>query len=188
MSNKVGFVLINALTGSRLAFATAVAALTPWSRNERWAIIASIVLIVAIEMTDLFDGMLARQHGVVSTFGKLFDPYADSISRIIVYWSLAVVGRCFPVVPLVMAVRDISVTYIRILLTRQGRDVSARYTGKVKAWVQGVCAPFLMAGPGVAWLHWTDWGTAMIWTGSIAVMAITLASLADYALAYLRKS
>ncbi|KPK65057.1 MAG: hypothetical protein AMK73_04150, partial [Planctomycetes bacterium SM23_32] len=163
--------LVNLVTGSRLIFALPVAVLTFWSPGQTWAIVASTALIVAVELSDLFDGYLARRHDSVSPFGKMFDPYADSISRLTIYWSLAVIGRCVAFLPLVMAVRDVTVGYARIIMTRRGRDVAARRTGKLKALIQGACAPLLMAGP----LYWRGAGSCVIWVLSLAVPAITLA-------------
>jgi CDP-diacylglycerol--glycerol-3-phosphate 3-phosphatidyltransferase len=172
-------VLINAVTASRLVVALGVAALTPWSGRETWAVAASLALVAVIEVSDLVDGYLARLHNSVSPFGKVFDPYADSISRLIVYWSLAVVGRCLAFVPLVMAVRDVTVAYFRMLMMRRGMDVSARYTGKLKAAVQGVCGLLLMAGP----LYWGGQGRVCIIAMSCVVAAMTFASMVDYGLA-----
>jgi CDP-diacylglycerol--glycerol-3-phosphate 3-phosphatidyltransferase len=173
-------VWLNVLTGTRLLFAAGVAVLTLWSRERTWAILASTALIGGIELTDLLDGYLARKHGLVSTFGKMFDPYSDSISRLTVYWSLAVIGRCLAVVPLIMAIRDVTVTYSRILLTRQGRDVSARHTGKLKALVQGFCAFPLMLSPLMPWSPWLRPVNAVL---SAAVLLVTLASMIDYGVA-----
>jgi CDP-diacylglycerol--glycerol-3-phosphate 3-phosphatidyltransferase len=168
--------IINLVTGSRLALALPVAILTPWSKDQPWAVIASAALIAGIELTDLLDGFLARRHDSVSPFGKMFDPYADSISRLIVYWSLAVVGRCLLYVPLVMAIRDVTVAYSRLIMSRRGMDVSARHTGKLKAAVQGASAPVLMALP----FFVPEVSAYVIGGLSAAVLAITVASMVDY--------
>ncbi len=176
--------LVNLVTASRLVFAAGVAVLTLWSRDQRWAIIASTALILAIEISDFADGHLARKHGAVSVWGKMFDPYVDSLSRLTVYWSLAVTGRCLAFVPLLMAMRDVTTAYARILLVRSGRDIGARFTGKLKAVVQGVCALLLMAGP----LYCGRWEQHLIYVLSFLVAAVTLASLVDYGRAALRRS
>ena len=177
-------ILVNLVTGSRVGLAVAVAALSPWSREARWAIIAATALVVLVELTDLADGYLARLHGVVSEWGKMFDPYSDSIARLTIYWSLAVIGRCWVFLPLLMAVRDVTVSYARILMTRQGQSVAARWTGKLKAWVQGVGALVLISGP----LWWGGAGPAVIHAASACVLLITAASMVDYSAAALHKS
>ncbi len=182
-SQKQLSVLVNLVTGSRVGLAVAVAALSPWSGTERWAIIAATALVVLVEVTDLADGYLARLHGVVSDWGKMFDPYSDSVARLTIYWSLAVIGRCWVFLPLVMAVRDVTVSYARILMTRQGQSVAARLTGKLKAWVQGVGALVLISGP----LYWGTAGPAVIHITSACVLLITAGSMFDYAAAALQR-
>jgi CDP-diacylglycerol--glycerol-3-phosphate 3-phosphatidyltransferase len=176
--------LINIVTGSRLVMALPVAALVPWSAHEAWAMAASLVLILSIEVSDIVDGALARKINSTSQFGKVFDPYADSISRLIIYWSLAVLSRCLYFVPLVMAIRDVTVAYARMVMMRRGMDVSARYTGKLKAVVQGICAFLLMAGP----LYWRDYQQVVVITLSSAVIIVTVASMIDYGVAALKES
>ena len=177
-----GHPVINLITGSRLVFAAGVAVLTPWAGDQLWAIIAATVLVLGVEISDLTDGYLARRHNAVSQFGKVFDPFADSVSRLTVYWSLAMVDRSLAVVPLVMAVRDISVAYVRIVMIRRGWDGSARYMGKLKAVVQGVCAVVLTSGP----LYWGSWGRPVVYVLSLAVVVVCVASLADYGRLVLR--
>ena len=176
------FPVANAVTASRLVLALPVAVLTLWSRDQPWAMAASTALIVAIELSDLADGYLARRSNSVSPFGKLFDPFADSVSRLTVYWSLAIIGRCLAFVPLVMAVRDVTVSYARIIMTKRGVDAGARHTGKLKALVQGTCGALLMAGP----LYWGPWQQAFVIGLSTAVVLITVLSLLDYGRAALR--
>lgn len=179
--------LVASVTASRLLFSMGIGALALFSiyqpslKDESWVVICSLVLLGLAEASDALDGHFARKYGVVSDFGKMFDPYCDSVSRLIIYWSLAVMGRVWVVVPLVMAVRDVTVSYARIILTRKGRDVSARVTGKLKAVVQGVCAPILMA------LIWVDarFQAQIMGACSVAVIIITLASMFDYASAAL---
>jgi CDP-diacylglycerol--glycerol-3-phosphate 3-phosphatidyltransferase len=181
-SLKERSLLVNVVTGSRVVLAIGVAALSPWSKDARWAILVVTGLVVLVELTDLVDGYLARLHGVVSEWGKMFDPYSDSVARLTIYWSLAVIGRCWVFLPLVMAVRDVTVSYARILLTRQGRSVAARWTGKLKAWVQGVGALLLISGP----LWWGGAGLVTIYAVSACVLLITAASMVDYAAAALK--
>jgi len=177
-------VFLGWFTGSRLAFAAGVAVLAVWSRDAVWATVASLALLVLVELTDLLDGFLARRYDAVSDFGKAFDPYCDSVSRLTVYWALAVADRCPAWVPLVMAVRDVTVSYARIMMTRRGCDVSARFSGKLKAVVQGTAAFILMAALPEWWLG-AEACRAIKWGCGGAVAAVTLWSLCDYAAAAL---
>ncbi len=175
-------ILINLITGSRLLLALGVALLTPWLADRTWAIVAGTGLVALIEATDLIDGWLARRHDAVSQFGKVFDPYTDSLSRITVYWSLAVVGRALSFVPLLMALRDITVGYTRLVMSHKGKDVAARWWGKGKAVTQGVCALALMSGP----FYWGEAGEFIKYTLSFAVVFVTVVSAGLYGIEALR--
>jgi len=99
------------------------------------------------EVTDALDGFLARRYNLQSEWGAMLDPYADSVSRLIIYWALGQAGLALAVVVLVMAVRDVTVAYCRIIWTRQGRSVGAKLSGKAKAVVQFAGAFILLLLP-----------------------------------------
>jgi len=177
-SRRRAVAALTVISGSRIVLALGVAALVPWSARSGWAVVVSLVLLGLVELSDVLDGYLARRWDAVTDFGKMFDPYSDSVSRLTIYWSLAVLGRCLTVVPLVMAIRDVTVGYVRTVMTRKGMDVSARRTGKLKAVVQGLCAPLLMASFG-GWAS-APVRSALLWGGSTAVLLVTLTSMVDY--------
>ena len=174
--------VVTALTVSRLALAIIMAFILPGRQDTLWAAWVCLAMVLLIELTDVLDGYCARRFGVVSRFGKMLDPYSDSISRLIVFWTLSRSDRCLELVPLCMAIRDLTCAYSRIALAQAGRDVSARMTGKVKAVVQGFAAGFLTAGP-IYW-NWPCWGgklqTPVTWFFSLAVIGILLVSMIDY--------
>lgn len=139
--------LVQTLTAIRIPLAIAFAVTLPYSVEEPSWLLGCLALLVLQEVSDVLDGALARRLGVVSRWGQMFDPYADSISRLIVYWALARVGLTLAVVPLVMAVRDVTVAYSRLVAADHGGSVSARLSGKIKAWVQGLGAMLLTSAP-----------------------------------------
>jgi CDP-diacylglycerol--glycerol-3-phosphate 3-phosphatidyltransferase len=136
-----------------------------------------LILLGLIELTDLLDGFSARRLNLVSEQGAMLDPYADSVSRLIVFWSMASVNYIIFLVPLVMAVRDVTVAYSRIILTRNNRSVAAKRSGKIKAIVQGVGAFFILLGP----VYWKVTGTWTIHLFSWIVIIATAASVVEYA-------
>lgn len=99
----------------------------PWSTK---LFIAGVILLAGIELSDLFDGILARRFKLVSELGATLDPFSDSISRIMVYSGLAFSGLCYAYVPLIMAIRDVTVSYSRILLVSKSKTASAKRSGK----------------------------------------------------------
>ena len=109
--------------------------------------VLQLILLLVIEFTDLYDGIIARKFDLVSEAGATLDPYADSVSRLIIYWALAAQGLVLWYVPLIMALRDITVAYSRIVMAQNNRTVSAKKSGKLKATVQAIGAFFALLGP-----------------------------------------
>lgn len=106
---------------------------------------AVAAIAIALELTDLLDGWLARRLGATSELGQLLDPAADAFSRLALLIALAT--RPAPdggapwlpgwvLVP--MLLRDVGVSLVRQAAAARGRVVGARTSGKIKAWVQGV--------------------------------------------------
>ena len=175
-TKRFRFFVVFLLTVSRgpLAVSFAVLFLTAgpgWTR-----IVLGLFLLAAMELTDLLDGFVARRFGVVTEWGAALDPYMDSFSRLTVYWTLACVGLTLPLVPLVMALRDVTVAYCRIFLARAGHTVAANWSGKVKALVQGVTAMVIVGEPVYRPLL-GSWLTSL---GAWVVIVVTLASAAEY--------
>jgi CDP-diacylglycerol--glycerol-3-phosphate 3-phosphatidyltransferase len=144
---RSSFLLVQAVTLGRVPLAMGFAAALLGLGKSPAAFTLGTVLLVAIELTDFLDGILARRLNAVSQWGALLDPYADSIARIIVYWALACEGFALAIVPLGMAVRDVTVAYCRIVMTWRNRTVESNWSGKIKAWVQGTGAFLLLLGP-----------------------------------------
>ncbi len=133
--------IANTLTFARLVLAAAFAACVGLLLRDDGLSSGGagvlIVLAIAEELTDILDGMAARRLGTVSMFGGIFDPLIDSLSRLTIYFAMALVGWITLAVPFVMAGRDVVVAYTRIAKAISGGKTSARFTGKLKAVVQG---------------------------------------------------
>lgn len=98
----------------------------------------SLILLGVCELTDVFDGILARSMHEVSEVGKLLDPLCDSLVRFSVFLSLSQLGIIPDWSVYVFFYRDLSVAYLRIMAMSKGVVFGARLSGKVKAIVQGV--------------------------------------------------
>jgi CDP-diacylglycerol--glycerol-3-phosphate 3-phosphatidyltransferase len=96
----------------------------------------SLLIVCISELTDLFDGMVARKMNQVTDLGKILDPFADSISRLTVFvcFTMADIGHIFFV--LIILYRDSMVSTIRTVCAFRGKIVHARKSGKIKAIVQ----------------------------------------------------
>jgi CDP-diacylglycerol--glycerol-3-phosphate 3-phosphatidyltransferase len=179
IAGRQRFLLVQGVTLARvplaLIFAVLLYFLVPASPV---LLVAGTCLLAFMEISDMLDGMLARHLGVVTEWGALLDPLADSISRFTVYSALASAHLTFAAVPWAMAVRDVAVAYCRIVWARHGVSGSARLSGKVKAVVQGGGAFFLLLGPSVFPQPVSEWlMPAVSWT----VLVVTLVSLVEYA-------
>lgn len=182
--NPSPFLLVQAVTLVRIPLCIVFAALL-LSRGPQAELSLTLFLLLGLlivaELTDFFDGWLARKLDAVSETGAMLDPFSDSISRLIVYWGFAVAGLILPVVPLGMAVRDITVAYCRIMLAQKGRSVAAQWSGKAKAWVQGLGAFAALLAP----IYWETTGKGAMIAISWIVLLLTLASIGPYARAAL---
>lgn len=97
-----------------------------------------LLIAVVIELTDLFDGHVARKYGMVSLFGKIFDPVVDSIVRVSFFIAFSQPPVSLPIgVCLLFFWRDSIISFLRILAAKQGITLSARPSGKLKALFQG---------------------------------------------------
>jgi CDP-diacylglycerol--glycerol-3-phosphate 3-phosphatidyltransferase len=141
----------------------------------------AVGLLILCELTDAFDGMLARGLGAVSNFGKLFDPFSDSVYRLTAFLTLLLAGAFPWWAFLALLFRDVAVSYIRVFEATHGNVRAARLSGKIKAIVQGVGLIVLT----VFAIYGAQWDTAMIKPAMlftyIAIVGVTLWSLFDYA-------
>jgi len=174
----------NIITFFRLVFAIAFAvAVAFFYKEQPLSGISCIILIVigvAEEMTDIFDGVVARRMKTVSQFGEIFDPLIDSLARLTIYFSLALAGWISFVPPFVMMVRDILVSYTRVIKAIVGGEMAARASGKWKAIIQGTAIPFFAL---FVWLKsYIEAGLANNLTLSfeLVVIGATIWSLVDY--------
>lgn len=132
--------LANGLTISRLILGPLF--IVFFLTNQPWGAVAALGLAVGFEVTDLLDGYFARLFGHVSSLGKLLDPLADSISRFSVFLAFTteetVRGHPWPVLLVVLIFyRDALVAYVRTFAASTGVVLAARFSGKLKAAVQG---------------------------------------------------
>ena len=166
------------------------------------AIPLMVVTFAAIELSDLFDGKVARRLNQVSDFGKALDPFGDSISRITYFFCFTVSGYMPAWIFILILYRDMSVSFIRQLAAQKGTVMPSRMSGKIKAWVYAVAGivgtlyhfgVLLGAGTFVPFLSLTSLGM-FIWVFAIIMntlfflaSATAVWTLADYLLA-LRKN
>ena len=172
------FLYLQLLTVSRVFIAAILALVFALYGLNAWTIFAAAVLGGMAELTDLFDGIMARKYDLTSDFGKFFDPYTDSIARLIMFFSLAHVGLVPLWLPVIMALRDVSVSYIRLFAMKANVVMASRMSGKVKAWAQAVGFFLLLI---IGFFGRFDFDVAILVPYvSLIILVITLWSLIDY--------
>jgi CDP-diacylglycerol--glycerol-3-phosphate 3-phosphatidyltransferase len=192
---RKGIRLANLLTLSRIALAPVFV----WSFLEGhvdghapWAQWTALGVALSFELTDAFDGWVARRRNEVSDFGKILDPLADSISRYTVFLCFLAAGYADVWSLSIIFWRDAVVSFLRVLCAGQDIVVAARTWGKAKAVVQAVgILSILVFGlvPRLPWWNssWHVWlvedvnhfrevARAIMW----GVAAVTAVSLVDY--------
>jgi CDP-diacylglycerol--glycerol-3-phosphate 3-phosphatidyltransferase len=175
-NNPRGYILIQSITLVRIPLSVIFFVVLTAYEDSMAMLIVALVLLLLIETTDAVDGHIARHFNLASEYGATLDPYADSISRLIVYSALASENLVLLLVPLAMALRDITVAYARILLAKMNRSVSARISGKIKAIVQAFGSFFAILGP-YYWDHIGGWSFPVL---SWIIISVTLLSSIEY--------
>ncbi|NJQ06759.1 CDP-diacylglycerol--glycerol-3-phosphate 3-phosphatidyltransferase [Streptomyces lonarensis] len=165
--------IANILTMVRLALVPGFAVLmfAGGGDDPVWRSLAWSAFAIAM-ITDLFDGELARRHGLVTDFGKIADPIADKAIMGTALVCLSLLGDLPWWVTLVILAREFGVTLIRFWVIRFG-VIPASRGGKAKTLTQGVAVGMyilVLTGP-LATLRW--WAMA-------AAVVLTVATGLDY--------
>jgi len=134
----------NLITVSRLFLAFILFAMISLWPNSLG--VAAAVLFLLAATTDAVDGYLARRYNLVSTFGRIVDPFADKIIVCGTFIFLVEQHQVSGVTGLMTAIvvgREMFVTGLRSFLEQQGKDFSATWSGKLKMILQ--CAALTMS-------------------------------------------
>jgi CDP-diacylglycerol--glycerol-3-phosphate 3-phosphatidyltransferase len=86
-------------------------------------------------LTDLWDGKLARDRGLVTDFGKIADPIADKALTGAALVTLSALGELPGWVTALILAREVGVTVLRFAVIRRG-VIAASAGGKLKTLLQ----------------------------------------------------
>ncbi len=149
----------------------------------------SLGVFAVAAITDYFDGYYARQYNVESDFGVFLDPLADKFLTFAGFVCLPFLDPSqFPWWAVILIVlRDITITLLRIYTDRKGIVLETRYTAKVKTAIQmgflyvALLIGFFMLVPGTL----SDFanmllGTNVFYWGMVTVAFITVYSGVEY--------
>ncbi len=161
-----------------------------WGVSEWVSVVGAWLTFGLIELSDLFDGYVARRMKQVSDRGKLLDPFADSFSRLTYFFCFVLFGVMKPWIFLILLYRDLGVGFVRQLALRENFTMGARLSGKFKAWVYAITGIVGMLFFSLKKLLILNDKIVTIegYVGYIFLVASAVAiwSLSDYILAYVK--
>ena len=100
-----------------------------------------IFLLSVSELSDAFDGYIARKYHLVTDLGKILDPMADSIYRISVFLTFTQPPvNLHILLVFIFLYRDSVISTLRTICALKGFTLAARLSGKAKAVIQALCA------------------------------------------------
>lgn len=114
--------------------------------NANVSIINIIVLLVfiAASITDYYDGKIAREEKLITTFGKFADPIADKLLVNTILLLLASNQSINIIIPILLISRDTIVDAIRLVAANQQVVIAASPLGKLKTVVQMIGVVLLL--------------------------------------------
>ena len=95
-----------------------------------------LAVVIVAEVSDLVDGHIARRFKLVTNFGKLMDPFADSIYRFTAFLCFLAKGIAPLWMVAIIFYRDVMVSIVRNFGVLSNVVIAARTSGKIKAIAQ----------------------------------------------------
>jgi CDP-diacylglycerol--glycerol-3-phosphate 3-phosphatidyltransferase len=138
---------------------------------------------VAASITDFLDGFIARKKNIVTVFGSFLDPIADKFLVISALIMLQALDRVNVLLVLILVLREMYITALRLLAMEKGISVPVGTLGKWKTATQMVGIPLLMAND-------IPWGLDMPLLGTIAIFLAAIFSTysaTEYSLGLIKK-
>lgn len=172
----------NAITFSRLILSFIL--LVMIDMGDMW-ISCAIVFVVGVT-TDVVDGYLARKWNQITVLGRITDPFVDKviIGGTLIFLTNVPGSGVTAWVTFVVIAREMFITGLRSVLEGHGVDFSAKWSGKLKMFVQSVCIPFCILSLSEPFLKsMGGWSASFMLTRDIllwAVIVITVYSGAEY--------
>ena len=95
--------------------------------------------MIIAELSDAFDGYLARRLNQISDLGKILDPMADSICHITYFLAFTQSPVSIPIfLVFIFIYRDAIISTLRTVCALQGFALAARNSGKLKSAIQAI--------------------------------------------------
>lgn len=144
--------------------------------EQDWRYLATLVFVIAM-ITDAADGHIARKYGLVSNFGKIWDPIADKALTGMGFVVLSIVAELPWAFTIVILAREWGITALRFVVLKYG-VMSANRGGKLKTITQSIALPLFLL-----WLpEFGTWFDIAKWVFMWAALVLTVITGVDYLL------
>jgi CDP-diacylglycerol--glycerol-3-phosphate 3-phosphatidyltransferase len=131
-------------------------------------------LFVLAGLTDFFDGFIARVWDEKTKLGSILDPLADKMLTLAAFLGLMSTGIASAWAVFIILTREFFITGLRVVAASDGKQVAAKWSGKLKTTVQLIAIGFLI-------MHW-PFAETLLW----AAVAVTVYSGYEYAKEYIK--
>jgi CDP-diacylglycerol--glycerol-3-phosphate 3-phosphatidyltransferase len=158
-----------------------------WTAPVLWSV------FIISEITDFFDGLAARKLNLTSDFGKLFDPFADTLTQITIFLCFIIdgifPGGILPVILFLLVIyREFGILFLRNLMLKKGTAMGARMSGKIKTVSYIVTASIALLAAGFERLGICGSISSYLKNCALVIfiisVAIAIVSFFDYLLIY----
>ena len=155
-----------------------------------WTVPVLWILFVGSEITDLLDGIIARKRGEMSDFGKLYDPFADTLTQITYFFCFVIDGILPSFLFLAVLYREYSVLFVRNRMLAKGITMGARMGGKIKTVTYVLAGGLALMASSALRLGLSDGLYRWLCLAAVAVflvsVIIAIASFIDYVSVYVK--
>jgi len=101
-------------------------------------------VFTAASVTDFIDGYIARNRNLQTMFGSFLDPIADKFLIVSTLVVLLYLGRIHVIIVILLILREIYMTSLRLLATTEGLTIPVNSLGKWKTTTQMIGVGMLM--------------------------------------------
>lgn len=146
----------------------------PFGIHPTWMDYFAGALFVLAGLTDFFDGFIARVWDEKTKLGSILDPLADKMLTLAAFLGLMSTATASAWAIFIILTREFFITGLRVVAVSDGKQVAAKWSGKLKTTVQLIAIGFLI-------MHW-PFAEILLW----AAVAVTVYSGFEYAKEYVK--
>ncbi len=96
--------------------------------------IVAVILFAAGGITDVLDGFIARKYNLVTSFGKLADPFADKLMQLMALTVLTILGKIRLIILILVFAKEVLMVLGSLFLYKKKNFVvTANWYGKLSS-------------------------------------------------------